>query len=54
MNSPTAWDVAAGHALLRAAGGDLFRLGGRPVTYSEGGRGFFGDCVGGVGPFAKA
>jgi ADP-ribosylglycohydrolase/fructose-1,6-bisphosphatase/inositol monophosphatase family enzyme len=53
LNSPTAWDVAAGHALLRAAGGDLYRLGGRPATYSGEGRGFFGDCVGGVGPFAR-
>lgn len=53
LNSPTAWDVAAGHALLRAAGGGLFRLGGGPVAYSEDGQGFFGGCVGGVGPFAR-
>ena len=53
LNSPTSWDVAAGHALLTGAGGDLFRLGGQPVTYSEDGRGFDGDCVGGVGPFAR-
>jgi ADP-ribosyl-[dinitrogen reductase] hydrolase len=53
LNSPTAWDVAAGHALLKAADGELYRLGGQPVTYSEDGRGFFGDCVGGVGPFAR-
>jgi ADP-ribosyl-[dinitrogen reductase] hydrolase len=53
LNSPASWDVAAGHALLIGGGGDLFRLGGQPVKYSEDGRGFFGDCVGGVGPFAR-
>ena len=53
LNSPTTWDLAAGHALLRGAGGELYRLGGQPVTYSEDGNGFYGDCVGGVGPFAR-
>lgn len=29
------WDIAAGHALLRAAGGDLSRRDGRPIRYNE-------------------
>lgn len=29
------WDVAAGHALLRAAGGDLTRRDGQPVRYNR-------------------
>ncbi|ACO46208.1 3'(2'),5'-bisphosphate nucleotidase CysQ [Deinococcus deserti] len=28
------WDIAAGHALLRASGGDLRRRDGRPVAYN--------------------
>jgi ADP-ribosyl-[dinitrogen reductase] hydrolase len=35
LNSPTGWDVAGGHALLRGAGGDLFDSDGRPLTYDE-------------------
>ena len=53
LNSPTSWDVAAGHVLLRVVGDDLYRMGGEPVKYSEDGRGFFVDCVGGVGPFKR-
>jgi ADP-ribosyl-[dinitrogen reductase] hydrolase len=34
LNSPTGWDVAAGHALLLGAGGNLFGHDGSPVTYS--------------------
>jgi ADP-ribosylglycohydrolase/fructose-1,6-bisphosphatase/inositol monophosphatase family enzyme len=41
---PTDWDVAAGHALLRAAGGELLDAAGRPVNY---GRSFGGDMYGG-------
>jgi len=29
------WDTAAGHALLRAAGGDVLTLDGRPLTYAK-------------------
>lgn len=35
LNSPTGWDVAGGHALLRGAGGDLFDERGQPVAYSR-------------------
>lgn len=48
LNNPTGWDVAGGHALLRAAGGDLFNLAGAPVTYSVDGRGTVGNCIGGT------
>ena len=29
------WDTAAGHALLRAAGGDVVTLDGQPLTYAK-------------------
>ena len=29
------WDVAAGHAILRAAGGDIMRLDGSPLRYGD-------------------
>lgn len=29
------WDAAAGHAILRAAGGDIMRLDGAPLTYGH-------------------
>lgn len=34
LNRPTGWDMAAGHALLLGAGGDLFDAKGKPVSYS--------------------
>jgi ADP-ribosyl-[dinitrogen reductase] hydrolase len=37
LNSPTGWDVAGGHALLRGAGGDLFDGRGHPVIYDRSG-----------------
>lgn len=35
MSPRSEWDIAAGHALLRAGGGDLRRRDGRPVTYNR-------------------
>lgn len=35
--APGAWDYAAGHALIRAAGGLLVNEGGQPITYAEDG-----------------
>lgn len=35
MSPRSEWDIAAGHALLRAAGGDLTRRDGRAVTYNQ-------------------
>jgi 3'(2'),5'-bisphosphate nucleotidase len=34
------WDAAAGHAILRAAGGDIMRLDGAPLTYGGSDSGF--------------
>ncbi len=36
LNGPVSWDYAAGHALLRGAGGELVQAGGRPVRYNSG------------------
>jgi fructose-1,6-bisphosphatase/inositol monophosphatase family enzyme len=44
--SPTVWDVAAGHALLRAVDMDLFKKDGSPVRYDALGYGDVGDCIG--------
>jgi ADP-ribosylglycohydrolase len=38
VSSPSPWDAAAGQALIRAAGGDLWDEGGHPIRYDEGGR----------------
>ncbi|ALW89360.1 3'(2'),5'-bisphosphate nucleotidase CysQ [Deinococcus actinosclerus] len=35
MSPRSEWDIAAGHALLRAAGGELRRRDGRPVQYNR-------------------
>jgi ADP-ribosylglycohydrolase/fructose-1,6-bisphosphatase/inositol monophosphatase family enzyme len=35
LNPPASWNVAAGHALLRGAGGDLYHGDGNPVTYDR-------------------
>ncbi|GGK21357.1 3'(2'),5'-bisphosphate nucleotidase CysQ [Deinococcus malanensis] len=34
MSPRSEWDIAAGHALVRASGGDLRRRDGRPVVYN--------------------
>ncbi|MFO0927364.1 MAG: inositol monophosphatase family protein [Gemmataceae bacterium] len=47
INNPVDWDFAAGHALLRAAGGVLVDPDGKPVTYSRDGRSAPGDVFGG-------
>ncbi|WP_221088280.1 3'(2'),5'-bisphosphate nucleotidase CysQ [Deinococcus aquaedulcis] len=35
MSPRSEWDLAAGHALLRAAGGELRRRDGRPIPYNQ-------------------
>lgn len=37
------WDTAAGHAVLRAAGGDVTRLDGSPFLYGKASEGFAND-----------
>lgn len=47
LNGPGGWDYAAGHALLRGAGGNLF-ADGKPITYTREGSSHGGSvCVGG-------
>ena len=46
-NGPVSWDYAAGHALLRGAGGALSDLEGRPVLYGSDGWGSVRGCIGG-------
>jgi len=47
LSGPGAWDYAAGHALLRAAGGTLLDERGKEVTYSSG-RSSTRFCFGGA------
>jgi ADP-ribosylglycohydrolase/fructose-1,6-bisphosphatase/inositol monophosphatase family enzyme len=47
LNSPCAWDYAAGHALLRGAGGVLLNERGEAVTYSAEGHSSTRWCFGG-------
>jgi ADP-ribosyl-[dinitrogen reductase] hydrolase len=51
LSGPGALDVAAGHALLRGAGGVLLAAGGRPVVYTPEGQSSPANCFGG-GPAA--
>jgi len=48
LKRPTAWDYAAGHALLRAAGGDLVDERGEPVGYAQDGASRTEHCFGGA------
>ncbi len=51
LNAPRDWDFAAGHALLRSVGGDIFDAFGQPITYSPTGiRPRGGRCFGGSRP----
>lgn len=47
LNGPCCWDYAAGHALIKGAGGELIDQGGRPVRYGPGGRSVTHCCLGG-------
>jgi ADP-ribosyl-[dinitrogen reductase] hydrolase len=48
LSSPGDWDYAAGHALLRAVGGELVDQSGRAVTYSAAGESHTSFCFGGA------
>ena len=39
LAGPTSWDLAGGHALLRAVGGELVDQAGMPIRYARGGGG---------------
>src|SRR5262249_34455649 len=48
LAAPGGWDYAAGHALLRAAGGVLIDQDGKEVTYTPDGRSATTWCFGGA------
>jgi ADP-ribosylglycohydrolase/fructose-1,6-bisphosphatase/inositol monophosphatase family enzyme len=48
LGDPCEWDYAAGHALLRSVGGELFDVSGVPITYAIDGQSDSGGrCFGG-------
>ena len=51
---PHSWDYAAGHALVRAVGGELVDEAGRPITYAPNGRGRVQRCFAGHPDVARA
>jgi len=48
LHGAKSWDIAAGHALLLGAGGELYDESGRPVQYSINGDGEVKACFGGA------
>lgn len=48
VNSPKSWDYAAGHAIVRGAGGVLLNERGQEVSYDKYGRGGAKYCFGGA------
>lgn len=48
LAGPGAWDYCAGHALLRASGGELVDQNGAPVRYARDGRSGTRACFGGA------
>jgi ADP-ribosylglycohydrolase/fructose-1,6-bisphosphatase/inositol monophosphatase family enzyme len=48
LNGPCGWDYAAGHALIRGAGGILIDEQGDEVTYKTNGSSYTGFCFGGA------
>ncbi|QDU98244.1 inositol monophosphatase family protein [Lignipirellula cremea] len=53
LSGPVAWDYAAGHALLKAVGGDLYNSQGEPITYTMLGHSSSGGVCAGGGPTAR-
>lgn len=53
LNGPCGWDYAAGHALIRGAGGVLVDEAGAEVRYSVDGRSAVQWCVGGAEAAAR-
>src|SRR5205807_2087642 len=54
LGGPVGWDYAAGHALLRGVGGELFDQDGRPVTYTAEGHSACRNCFGGATGLGEA
>jgi len=48
LHGANSWDIAAGHALLLGAGGELYDERGLPVRYGVNGEGEVGACFGGA------
>jgi ADP-ribosylglycohydrolase/fructose-1,6-bisphosphatase/inositol monophosphatase family enzyme len=48
VNGPCGWDYAAGHALIRGAGGMFVDEAGREITYTIDGQSKTRDCAGGA------
>ena len=53
LNAPCSWDVAAGHALLKGAGGVLLDQMGREIVYSRDGEATTSACFGGAPAAAR-
>jgi len=53
LSGPGDWDYAAGHALLRGAGADLYDEAARPVGYDAQGRSSLARCFGGPEAVAR-
>jgi ADP-ribosylglycohydrolase/fructose-1,6-bisphosphatase/inositol monophosphatase family enzyme len=53
LNGPCGWDYAAGHALIRGAGGVLLNEAGRDVTYTSDGESSTRFCFGGAPEAAR-
>lgn len=45
------WDIAAGHAVLQAAGGEVYTLDGAPLGYGKAGERFYNPYFVAAGPF---
>jgi ADP-ribosylglycohydrolase/fructose-1,6-bisphosphatase/inositol monophosphatase family enzyme len=54
LNGPCGWDYAAGHALIRGAGGVLLDQDGAEVAYTVDGASGTHACFGGAAPAARA
>ena len=53
ISGPLGWDYAAGHALLRGAGGVLVNHVGEPITYTLDGQSYASRCLGGAEPLVR-
>jgi ADP-ribosyl-[dinitrogen reductase] hydrolase len=54
VSGPLGWDYAAGHALLRGAGGVLVNQEGESVTYTRDGQSYARRCFGGAAALVRS